>query len=71
MGITLRVNDDENALLRAYAELHNEKISTLIKDIVFEKIYNEYDLKSFNESFEEIKNSNWYTQDDIEKELGL
>lgn len=71
MGITLRVNEEENAILRAYAELHNEKISTLIKNIAFEKIYNEYDLKSFDASYEETKNGKWFSQSDVEKELGL
>lgn len=71
MAITLRVNEDENALLRAYADLHNEKISTLIKNIIFEKIYNDYDLKSFDESFEETKDGKWFSQEDVEKELGL
>ncbi len=71
MAISLRLTKEEDDILRAYASLNNMNISTLIRDIVFEKIEDEYDLKNFDKNFEEVKNGNWYTQDDIERELGL
>ncbi len=71
MAISLRLSKEEDDILRAYASLNNKNISTLIRDIVFEKIEDEYDLKNFDKNFEEVKNGQWFTQEDIESELGL
>ncbi len=71
MAISLRLSEEEDKTLRAYATLHNANISTLIRDIVFEKIEDEYDLKNFDKNYDEAKKGKWYSQDELEKELGL
>lgn len=71
MAISLRLSPEEDKVLRAYAELNNVNISTLIRDIVFEKIENEYDLKNFDANYSNAKAGTWHSQDDVEKELGL
>ncbi len=71
MAISLRLTKEEDDILRAYASLNNVNISTLIRDIVFEKIEDEYDLKNFDKNFEEAKEGNWYSLDDVKDELGL
>lgn len=72
MAISLRLTDEEDATIRAYAKIHNVNVSTLIRDVIFEKIQEEYDLKNFDKNFEEAKNNGvWYSLDEVERELGL
>ncbi len=70
-SITFRITEDEDNILKAYAKLYNTNISELIRNIIFEKIEDEYDLKNFDKNYKEVETGNWYSQDEVEKELGL
>ncbi len=69
--VSLRLNDKDDSLIRKYAELHNMDLSTFIRQAVIEKIENEYDLKLFNKVWEEEKNQERISHEDLKKELGL
>ncbi len=69
--VSLRLNDKDDSLIRKYAELHNIDLSTFIRQAVIEKIENEYDLKLFNKVWEEEKDQERISHDDLKKELGL
>ncbi|MDO4396512.1 MAG: DUF6290 family protein [Clostridia bacterium] len=47
--ISVRVPDDELAIFKSYAQLHNASLSSIIRDVMMEHIENEYDLAVFTE----------------------
>ena len=51
--ITLRINDDDNNLIRNYAKDKNISISELMRQAVLEKIENEIDLELYNQTMNE------------------
>jgi uncharacterized protein (DUF1778 family) len=67
--ISLRLNQEDENLIRQYAELNHMTLTDLIKNSVIEKIENEIDLKSFNKAMKEIKKT--YSFEEVKKELGL
>ncbi len=69
--VSLRLNDKDDTLIRKYAELHNVDLSTFIRQAVIEKIEDEYDLSLFNKVWEEEKNHERISHEDLKKELGL
>lgn len=72
MTISVRLNDKDTDLIKAYAKLNNISISELVRNTILEKIEDEYDLKSYYEAIEEYnKNPKTYTIDEMKKELGL
>lgn len=72
MTISLRLNDEETALFKKYAEINGISISELVRQSVLERIEDEYDLKAYEKAMEEFKkNPATYSLDDIKKELGL
>lgn len=72
MNISVRLNDEDAALIKSYANLKNITISDLIRKAVLEQIEDEYDLHLYNKAMEEYKQDPvTYSLDDIEKELGL
>ena len=72
MTITVRLNEDETALFKSYAELKNISISELVRNSVLEKIEDEFDLRLYEEALKEYKdNPVTYTLDEVEKELDL
>ena len=46
MTISLRLNDEESALFKKYAEMNGLTLSELIRQSVLERIEDEYDLKA-------------------------
>lgn len=48
--ITLRINDNDNKLVRDYAKANNITISDLIRDSVLERIEDDIDLKLYNQA---------------------
>lgn len=52
-SITLRINDDENRLIRSYAKVKNISISELMRQSVLEKIEDEIDLDIYNQAMKE------------------
>ena len=72
MTISVRLNNKDTELIKAYAELNNISLSDLVINDLLEKIENEYDLKCYYEALEEYKkNPKTYTMKDVKKELGL
>ncbi len=54
-SITLRIDDDDNKLIRDYAKIKNITISELMRQSVLEKIEDEIDLKIYNQAMIEHK----------------
>lgn len=72
MTISVRLNDKETELIKAYAKINNISLSDLIRNAVLEKIENEYDLECYQKATEEYKkNPKTYTLDEVKKELDL
>lgn len=72
MTISVRLNEKDAELIRAYADMNNISLSDLIRNAVMEKIEDEYDLKRYDEALKKYKeNPKTYSLDEVEKELGL
>jgi uncharacterized protein (DUF1778 family) len=69
--VSLRLNEKDDLLIRKYAELHNIDLSSFIREAVIEKIEDEYDLKLFNQVWEEEQENDHLSHDQLKKELGL
>ena len=72
MTISLRLNDTDSKIIKAYADMHGMTISSLIRESVLERIEDEYDLKVYEEAMAEYS-ANPVTYDfmDVCKELDL
>lgn len=55
MTISLELPEEDAALFKKYADLHNMGLSEFIRSTVFERIEDEYDLKVHEEAVEEFK----------------
>ena len=72
MTVSVRLNSEDEKLIKTYANLNNISLSELIRNAVIEKIEDEYDLECYKKAMEEYKkNPKTYTIKDIKKELGL
>lgn len=70
--ITLRINDNDNKLVRDYAKANNITISDLIRDSVLERIENDIDLKLYNQAMKNHKeNPQDISFDEMMTELGF
>lgn len=72
MAISLRLNRQDELLVKKYAEMHSMSVSDLFRQAVMERIEDEYDLKCYKKAMEEYESDRTtYTLDEVEKELGL
>ena len=72
MTFSLRMNDEESALIKKYAEMNGMSVSDLLRQSVMERIEDEYDLKCYYKALAEYeKNPVTHTLDEVERELGL
>lgn len=72
MTISLRLNDEESALFKKYAEMNGLTVSELVRQSVLERIEDEYDLKAYEKAIADYKaNPVTFTLDEVEEELGL
>ena len=72
MTISLRLNNEEAALMKNYARLNGMSMSDLVRKCVLEHIEAEYDLTAFKLAMDEFHNApKTYSLDEVEKELGL
>ncbi len=72
MTVSVRLSEQDEMLIKKYAELNNISLSDLIRSAVLEKIEDEYDLETYNKAIKEYhKNSKTYTLDEIKKELDI
>ncbi len=72
MTVSLRLNENDSAVIRKYAQLQGVSVSELFRQTVLERIEDEFDLKAYSKAMEEYRaDSATYTLDEVEKELGL
>lgn len=72
MTVSLRLNNNDLELIKAYAEMNGISISELFRQTVLERIENELDLKTYEQAMAEYKaDSTTYALEDVIKELGL
>lgn len=72
MSISLRLTEEDAALVKKYAALHGVSLSDLFRQAVMEKIEDEYDLQAFEKAMAAHEaDPVVYTLDEAEKELGL
>ena len=65
MTISVRLNEEDTKLIKAYAEMHNISLSDLIRTALLEKIEDEYDVEEYE------LNPKTYTLEEVKKELDL
>lgn len=71
--ISLRLSDTEKKILENASAMYNGNVSLMIKNIVFQKLEDDYDLRIIEEYEESKKNGSLelMEHDDFWKELGL
>ena len=72
MTVSLRLNDSDSQLIKAYAEMNGISVSELLRKSVLERIEDEFDLKTYEKAMEEYRaNPVTYSLEDVMKELEL
>ena len=72
MTISVRLNDKDTDLIKAYAKLNNISISDLVRKAILEKIEDEYDLECYYKAMEEYKkNPKTYTSEELKQMMEL
>ena len=72
MTISVRLNDEDTNLIKAYAKLNNISISDLVRNAILEKIEDEYDLECYYKAMEEFKNNpKTYTTEEVKQMMEL
>ena len=72
MTISLRLNEEDSELIRAYAALNGMTVSELLRRSVLERIEDEYDLKAYEEAMVAYqKNPVTFSLEYVIKELEL
>ena len=72
MTISVRLNEKDAELIKAYAKMNNVSLSDLIRNAILDKIETEYDLECYEKAIKEFeKNPKTYTLDEVKKELDL
>lgn len=72
MTVSVRLNEEDEKLIKTYAEMNNISLSDLIRNAVMEKIEDEYDLECYKKAVKEYKNNpKTYTIQEVKKDLGL
>ena len=72
MTVSLRLNKEEERLIKKYAELKQVSLSELFRTALIEKIEDEYDLQCYEKAIKEYNDDpKTYTLEEVEKELGL
>jgi len=72
MAFSIRMNEQEERIAKAYAAMYNISLGEAFKQALFEKIEDEFDLKIAEEAYAEyIKKPVKYSLKDIMEEEGL
>lgn len=72
MTISLRLNDNDVAIIKKYAELHGLSVSELVRQTVLSRIEDEFDLEAYDAALRgHQRNPKTYTLEEVERELGL
>lgn len=69
MSISIRLNQEDEKLIREYANLKHISLSDLLRNSVMEKIEDEIDLQSFEKAIKNMRKT--YSMEEVKKELGL
>ncbi len=70
MAISLRVKEEEAALIRDYARMNGQSVSEFIRSTVMERIEDEIDIQLYKEAMEEYrKDPTTYSQEEVERML--
>jgi len=69
MSISIRLNQEDEKLIREYANLKHISLSDLLRNSVMERIEDEIDLQSFEKAMKDMKKT--YSMEEVKKELGL
>ena len=70
MALSLRLSDQDTALIKSYAKMKKISVSELLRQAVLEKIEEEYDLHAYEKALAQYhENPVTYTLDEIENEL--
>ena len=72
MTVSVRLNKEDEKLIKTYAKINNISLSDLIRNAVIEKIENEYDLECYYKAIKEFKkNPKTYTHEEVKKMLEI
>ncbi len=72
MTISLRLDDQDAAMIKKYAKLHEISVSEFLRESAMDRIEDEYDLKTYEKAMNAFKDDPVsYSLDDVEKELGF
>ena len=72
MTISLELPDEDVALFKKYADIRNMSLSEFIRNTVFERIEDEYDLNVYEEASEEFKkDSTTYTVQEMKERFKI
>jgi len=69
--VSFRVSEQEKAWMDGYAKLHGVNLSDAIKTAFFEKLEDDYDIKTVTKYEDEKGNIKFYTLDEVKSELGF
>ena len=72
MSYSIRFTDEERKLADSYAKLHGISLGEALKNALFEKIEDEYDIALYQKVKKEFdKNPKTYTLNEIKEMYGL
>lgn len=68
--ISVRVNKEDDELIRSYAKLHNIELSRFMRDLAIERIEDEFDAQIALDILKDLKEEDCISFEDLAKELG-
>lgn len=72
MTISIRLNAEDEKLIRQYAADKGKSVSSIVRDAVLERIEDEYDLRMAEAALEEFeKNPVTYSHAEVKKMFGI
>lgn len=72
MTVSLRLDNSDAELIKAYAEMNGISVSELFRQTVLERIEDELDLKAYEEAMAEYKaDPTTYSLEEVIRELDL
>ena len=72
MSISLRVSEKEMAVIKSYANIRGSTVSEAVREAIFEKIEDEFDIKIYTELMRKhASDPKVYTHSEMLKKLDL
>ncbi len=69
--LSVRCTPEDEKIIKTYAATQDKSVSELLRELVMEKIEEEYDLEIVHEYLVKKDKKTLFTADEVEKELGL